>query len=286
MKHTTLQALLGLSVLLLCITVSQAASSTKTTKDFTIVNTFVRKGTQYYTQGLQFLDKDTLIESTGLYGESRIQQVKLSTMAVLKTKALSSSTFGEGCQLHTVNGQQNIFQLTWKEKKVYVWKASDLSTVKTITMPSTIKEGWGITKGTYKTSAGKTAEAFYLSDGSSNLYIVDLTTFKVLKTISVKKYTGSKVALLNELEWVEGKIWANIYNTNTIAVIDPATGYVDTIVDLTQLNTIVKKKATEMGLAIKSGYVLNGIAYDSTNKRLIVTGKKWPLMWEIKVNGV
>jgi len=285
MKHTSKNILFGLGLIFFCLALTQA-QTTKTTTDFTILKTYTRKGTQHYTQGLQFLDKDTLIESTGLYGESKIQHVKLSTMTVVKTKAIGSKYFGEGCQLHTVSGQNRIYQLTWKEKKVLVWKASDLTKVTEITMPTAIKEGWGITKGTYKTSTGKIAEAFYLSDGSSNLYIVDLTTFKVLKTVSVKKYTGSKVALLNELEWVNGKVWANIYNTNTIAIIDPATGYVDTIVDLTQLNTIVKKKATEMGLAIKSGYVLNGIAYDSTNKRLIVTGKKWPLMWEIKVNGV
>jgi glutamine cyclotransferase len=274
------QLILGLGLILLSLASIQA-QTTRTVSDFTIVNSFTRK-TQYYTQGLQFLNKDTLVESTGLYKQSKIQHVSLSTQTVLKTKSIGSTYFGEGCQLHNVSGVQRIYQLTWKERKVLVWKASDLSLIKTITIPTAIKEGWGITKGAYTSSIN----AFYVSDGSSNLYVVDLSTWKVLKTVSVKKRSGTRISMLNELEWVNGKIWANIYMTNTIAIIDPVTGYVDTIVDLTRLHTLAKAKAQEMGITLSSGYVLNGIAYDSANDRLIVTGKRWPLMWEIKVNGI
>jgi len=277
--------ILGACLLLLCLTIFQAASTTQVTTDFTIVNTYTRTGIQYYTQGLDFLNSNTLVESAGTYGKSSIQLVSFPSMKVTKLTRLSKTYFAEGCQVFNVSGKPRIFQLTWKEKKVFVWTASDLSLYKTITFPSTIGEGWGLTLGTYK-SGSKTINAFYVSNGSSNLYIVDPSTFKILKTVSVKKRNGSKITRLNELEMINGKIWANIYLTTQVAIIDPSTGYVDTIVDFAKLQTLAKAKAKSMGLTINSGDVLNGIAYDEKTERIIVTGKRWPLMWQVKVNGI
>lgn len=286
MKHTTIQTkILLIASLFLLNTLTTYAISTITTTDFTIVNTYTRTGTQYYTEGLAFLDSNTLIESAGIYGKSKIQLIKFPSMTVFKSTSLSSTYFAEGCVALNVSGVTYIYQMTWKEKKVFVWKASDLSLYKTIAFPSTIGEGWGLTKGSY-TYSGKTIKAFYISNGSSNLYIVDPSTFKILKTVAVKKRNGYAITQLNELEMINGKVWANIYMTTKVAIIDPSTGYVDTIVDFAKLQTLAKTKASSMGLTIKSGDVLNGIAYDANNNRIIVTGKRWPLMWQVKVNGI
>jgi len=282
MNHT--KTLFGACVLLLCLTISNAVT-TKTTTDFTIVNTYTRTGTQYYTEGLAFLDSNTLIESAGIYGKSSINLISFPSMKVTKTNALSKTYFAEGCVSLTVSGVTYIYQMTWKEKKVFVYKASDLSLYKTLAFPTTIGEGWGLTKGSY-TASGKTIEAFYISNGSSNLYIVNPSTFKVLKTVVVKKRSGTKITQLNELEMINGKVWANIYMTTQVAIIDPSTGYVDTIVDFAKLQTLAKTKASSMGLKIGSGDVLNGIAYDANTGKIVVSGKRWPLVWQVKVNGI
>jgi len=282
MKHTKI---LLIASLFLLSTLTTYATSTITTTDFTIVNTYTRTGTQYYTEGLAFLDSNTLIESAGIYGQSKIHLLKFPSLTVSESHSLSSTYFAEGCVALTVSGVTYIYQMTWKEKKVFVWKASDLSLYKTLAFPSIIGEGWGLTKGSY-TSSGRTIEAFYISNGSSNLYIVDPSTFKILKTVAVKKLNGAAITELNELEMINGKVWANIYMTTQVAIIDPSTGYVNTIVDFAKLQTLAKIKASSMGLTIKSGDVLNGIAYDATNNRIIVTGKRWPLMWQVKVNGI
>jgi len=284
MKHTSTKILLIVGLFLLSAFTTNAIT-TKTTTDFTIVNTYTRTGTQYYTEGLAFLDSNTLIESAGLYGKSTIQLIKFPSMTISKQTKLGTSYFSEGCVPLVVNGVTYIHQMTWKEGKVFVYKASDLTLYKTITFPSTIKEGWGLTKGSY-TSNGKTITAFYVSNGSNTIYIVDPSNWKVLHTFTVKKRNNAKITQLNELEMINGKIWANIYMTTQVAIIDPSTGYVDTIVDFAKLQTLAKTKASSMGLKIGSGDVLNGIAYDSTNNRIIVSGKRWPLMWQVKVNGI
>lgn len=283
MKHTKIVLIASL---LLLSALSSYAATTKVTTDFTIVNTYTRPGTtQYYTEGLAFLNPTTLIESAGLYGKSTINLVSFPSMKVTKTAKLGTTYFAEGTVSLDVNGVSYIYQMTWKEKKVFVYKASDLSLYKTLTFPSTISEGWGLTKGSY-TSNGKTITAFYISSGSSNIYVVDPSTMKVLKTIPVKKLNGAAITQLNELEMINGKIWANIYMTTQVAIIDASTGSVATIVDFAKLQTLAKAKAKTLGLAIKNGDVLNGIAYDSTNNRIIVSGKRWPLVWQVKVNGI
>jgi len=285
MQYT--KTLLGACLLLLCLTLSQATGTTVVSTNYTIVNTYNRTGNinLYYTEGLAFYNSTTLIESAGIYGKSSIHYVSFPDMNVTTNTNLSSTYFAEGTTSLEVNGVEYIYQMTWKEMKVFVYKASDLSLYKTLVFPSTIAQGWGLTKGTYVYN-GKTMTVFYISNGSSNIYIVDPSTFTVLKTVAVKKLNGAAITQLNELEMVNGMIWANIYMTTQVAIIDPASGYVSTIVDFSKLQTLAKTQASSMGLTIGSGDVLNGIAYDTTNNVLVVTGKRWPLMWQIKVNGV
>jgi len=254
-------------------------ASTRTISDFTIVNTYIRRGAQYYTEGLIWKDSNTLVESAGQYGESELHLVSFPGMVVTKKTPLANKYFAEGIVMYTQNGVSRIYQLTWKERAFLVYNADTLKLVQTKTMPSSIKEGWGLTKSTVN---GKLV--FWASDGTGNIHQIDPVTLRTIKSISCKKRDGTRLNRLNELEYVNGKIWANIFPTTNVAVIDPSTGYADYIIDFSRLATLAKNQARAQGLKIVSGDVLNGMAYDSTNDRLIVTGKMWPVMWEIKVD--
>jgi len=260
-------------------------TETITVNNFEIVETHIRPGTkQYYTQGLILKDQDTFIESTGLYGESVIHYVDRKTMQVgLETK-LGEAYFGEGCELINLNGESLIYQLTWKERKVFVWRAETLELKQVLELPKEIKEGWGITSHQETDPDGISRLYFYISDGSSKIFVLDAETFKIVKSFPVQKFDGTVMRRLNELEFIKGKLWANIYLTNDIVIIDLETGNVEKILNFNELQRKAVEKVTELQLKWRSDFVLNGVAYDSQNDRVIITGKMWPIFWEINAS--
>lgn len=210
-----------------------------------------------YTQGLQ-LNGSRLFESTGMYGQSTLRENDATSGKILRKRALAKTVFGEG--LAIVGGE--MFVLTWKENIAYVF---ELDTFKPIRSHNYLGEGWGLT------TDGK---QLIMSDGSNKLKFIDPKDFSTLKTLEVKD-GKIPVTNLNELEWIDGQIFANIYQTDKIARISPTDGHVTAWLDLTGLKNQLPKP--------NHADVLNGIAYDPSTGHLLVTGKYWPLMFEMKI---
>ncbi len=223
---------------------------------YKIVNTYPHD-TNSFTQGLIF-DKGVLYESTGLNGHSAVKIVDLKTGKTLKSHELPDNYFGEGIAII----ENKIIQLTWRSKTGFVY---DKKTLKLIKKFSYQTQGWGITyDGKY----------LIISDGSAVLYFMDPNTFKVVGTLEVYGDSG-KVSKLNELEYINGEIYANICGTEKIARINPKTGRVTAWIDLSGLlNKEDKKNRVD---------ILNGIAFNSDKGRLFVTGKLWPKLFEIEL---
>ncbi|MFA6229137.1 MAG: glutaminyl-peptide cyclotransferase [Rhodanobacter sp.] len=214
--------------------------------------------TSAYTEGLFYRD-GYLYESTGEQGESTVRKVQLETGKVLQTHDVPSQYFGEGI----VDWKGKLVQLTWKSETGFVYDLDGFKLQHTFSYPG---EGWALTRD---------SKHLYMSDGSSVLRILDPDTLKATGSITVMA-NGVPVTNLNELEWVKGEIYANIWLTNRIARIDPATGQVVGWIDLTGLFDV--NRLPEPG-----NDVLNGIAYDARHDRLFVTGKCWPKLFEIKL---
>lgn len=213
--------------------------------------------TNAYTQGLLYAD-GTLWEGTGEYGRSEIRALDLQTGAYRTLDKLPPTEFGEGLALF----DGKLYQLTWESNTCHVY---DPVTGQKIRDFRYAGEGWGLTTDGKK---------LYLSNGSANLYRIDPATFRRERSVTVT-WQGQPVHYLNELEWIDGKIWANVYTTDQILIIDPATGRVEGVVDLQGL--LPDNERTELT------DVLNGIAYDKEQKRLFVTGKRWPKLYEIEL---
>jgi glutaminyl-peptide cyclotransferase len=210
-----------------------------------------------FTQGL-FYHGGYLYESTGLQGRSSLRKVDLKTGRVLKIRNLPKKYFGEGITLHG----KRIFQITWQSKTGFIY---DPETFRRMGQFSYDTEGWGVTSDGIH---------LIMSDGTSTLRVFDTRTFRVSRKIEVKD-RGGFVSGLNELEYVKGEIYANIWNSGYIARISPETGEIRGWIDLRGLYS-------ELGG--KHGWdVLNGIAYDPERDRLFVTGKFWPKLFEIKI---
>jgi glutamine cyclotransferase len=210
-----------------------------------------------YTQGLVFHDGE-LYEGTGLYGHSSLRRVELETGSVLQIHELDDKYFGEGITIY----DDRIIQLTWREKLGFVYNRESLEQIDGFNYST---EGWGITYDGIK---------LIMSDGSATLYFLDPVTFEETGCIEINA-AGHPIKLLNELEYINGEIFANIYRTDRIARIDPATGNVIAWIDLTG---ILRFEDTT-----PQTDVLNGIAYDSDTDRLFVTGKKWQKLFEIEL---
>jgi glutaminyl-peptide cyclotransferase len=211
-----------------------------------------------FTEGLEFKD-GFLYESTGLNGESSLRKVNLTTGMVLKNLPLSTLYFGEGI---TFFGPR-LYQLTYHNGITFVYDPATLEK-----KPETFHymgEGWALTHD---------AKHLIMDDGSAALRILDPVTFGELSRLTVREGTRP-VADLNELEYIEGEIWANIWMTERIVRIDPRSGQVNAWVDLTGL----RKTAG----CTEDCDVLNGIAYDAARKRIFVTGKRWPKLFQIEV---
>ncbi|MEP6743581.1 MAG: glutaminyl-peptide cyclotransferase [bacterium] len=210
-----------------------------------------------FTQGLVFHD-GKLLESTGQVGHSSLRRVELETGKVLQNASVDSPYFAEGITL--LKGK--IYQLTWQNHLGFIYDARTLQKIGTFNYQG---EGWGLTND---------GQSLILSDGSSQIRFLDPENFQVKKTIAVVE-GNTPVQNLNELEYIQGEIYANIWHSDRIARINPQTGAVVGWIDLSGLiaqNEIHDEEA-----------VLNGIAYDETSGRLFVTGKLWPKLFEIRL---
>ncbi len=212
-----------------------------------------------FTQGLFYLD-GYLYEGTGLEGQSSIRQVRLETGEVLRKREVPEEYFGEGI----VNWKDRMLELTWKAQRGFIYGLATFDPQGQFDYPG---EGWGLTQD---------GKRIIMSDGTSQLRFWDPETLRETGRITVTA-DGQPVNELNELEWVKGEVYANIWQTNRIARIDPATGKVTGWIVMA-------------GLASPDGFyiggqsdVLNGIAYDARGGRLFVTGKLWPKLFEIKL---
>jgi len=210
-----------------------------------------------FTQGLIFYNGG-LYEGTGRWGESTLREVALESGAVLRSRNLEDQYFGEGITLF----EDKIFQLTWQEQTGFVYDRATFEPLQTFTYPH---EGWGITHD---------GERLIVSDGTATIRFWDPVTLQEIGRIAVRDDQGP-VNRLNELEYVDGEIWANIWLTDRIARISPQTGEVLGYIDLTGL--LDTSKLTQ------PADVLNGIAYDPATGRIFVTGKLWPTLYEIRV---
>ncbi len=231
------------------------SSSTVVTYTYSIVNTYIHDANAF-TEGLLYED-DVLYESTGLYGSSTLRIVNLQNGSVLQEVKLPAEFFGEGITL--VNGK--ILQLTWREQTGFIYDPTTLTLEGNFSYAT---EGWGITFD---------GNRLIMSDGTSNLYFLDPANYQLIGQIQVRDGNFS-VVNLNELEYVKGDVYANIWQQQKIAIINPQTGQVKAYIDLSGIGTSIDMSGQN---------VLNGIAYDAQNDRLYVTGKNWSHLFEIKL---
>lgn len=213
--------------------------------------------TTAYTQGFTYQD-GIIFEGTGLYGHSSIRKVNLTTGEIIKIKNLSHNYFGEGITIFN----DSIFQLTWKSKLAFVYDKLTLIKIRNYSYDT---EGWGITHD---------GQNLIMSDGTSLLYFLDPETFENTRTVQVT-YKEKHVTKINELEYINGEIFANIWPSNYIAKINPFTG---NIIGWIDLEGLLEEKEHS-----KTIDVLNGIAFNEKTNNLLLTGKFWPYIFEIRL---
>ena len=225
---------------------------------FTIVNTYPHDITSF-TEGLEFF-RDTLYEGTGLRGFSNLLKTDYKTGKIYKSLKLDAGYFGEGITF--INNK--LYQLTWEEKVGFIYNVNTWKVEKTFAYDKPI-EGWGMTND---------GEYIYQSDGTEKIWKMDPNTQKMIDYVNV--YSGSsKIKSVNELEYINGKIYSNIWQKDAIAIVNPENGKVEGILNMSSLRKLVKNKDAE---------VLNGIAYNPKTKTLFVTGKNWDKMFEITIS--
>ncbi|MDQ8004445.1 MAG: glutaminyl-peptide cyclotransferase [Pedobacter sp.] len=230
---------------------------------YTLVNTFPHD-TSSYTQGLSFVD-GKLLESTGRKGQSHLKYVDLKSGKAIKSTALKPEYFGEG----SVKVGNKIIVLTWEENVGLVYDSNTFEEIATFPYQAS-RQGWGLTYD---------GKQLLRSDGSNKIWFMNAETYREEGFIEVYDNKGP-VERLNELEFINGMLYANVYGSNKIVVINTNTGIVEAEVDLSKLvpKNFFKDDYDE------ANNVLNGIAYDVAGKRLFVTGKKWPNLFEIKLS--
>lgn len=211
-----------------------------------------------FTQGLVIDEAGNLFEGTGLYGRSSLRRVDLETGEVLQMIELPPEYFGEGITLW----DGRIIQLTWRARSGFVYDKDSFDVLQEFKYPT---EGWGITHDD---------EKLIMSDGTATLYFWDPETLEEIGRVDVFDENGP-VVRLNELEYINGEVWANVWQTDRVVRIDPETGRVTGSIDFSGLLE---------GIPLEQPVdVLNGIAYDEENGRLFVTGKLWPVLFEVEV---
>lgn len=209
-----------------------------------------------YTQGLQFIDGQ-MWEGTGEWGESVLQKIDLESGRAEVLARLPQTEFGEGI---TVLGDK-VYQLTWTNNTVHIYDLDG----KLQSNARYAGEGWGLTSD---------GEKLYMSNGTSTIYRINPATFSREGKLTVTM-RGAPLEMINELEWIDGKIWANVYTTNYVVIINPDTGVVEGLIDFTGL-----QKAED---TFDDTDVLNGIAYDAATKRIFLTGKRWNKIYEVEI---
>ena len=234
---------------------AQTAATAQLTK-FKVVQVFPHDRNAF-TQGLLW-HNGTLYEGTGREGLSDVRRVDLKTGRVLQRRKLPRDVFGEGLVL----SDERLIQITWQSQRAFVF---DLKTFKPQGEWQYKGEGWGLT------TDGK---ELIMSDGSSQLSFRDPQTFAEKRRVNVT-FNGKALAMLNELEWIEGQVWANVWQTDYIVRINPQSGAIEEYLDCSGLLDGKSRKGTED--------VLNGIAYDVQTKRIFLTGKLWPKLFEIQL---
>ena len=236
---------------------AQAAAGEATPAQSVKVVKMYKHDKNAFTQGLLYVD-GVLYESTGVRGQSSIRKVKLETGEVLKKSNLPDSLFGEGLAFW----KNQFVQLSWQAGVALVYEKESFKLSRVFRYKG---EGWGLTTN---------EDGFIMSDGTADIRFLDPETFREVKRITVKDQ-GKEIKMLNELEFINGEIYANVWLTNKIVRIDPESGKVIAWVDL---SILVPK-----GYENNQDAVLNGIAYDTTKKRLFVTGKLWPKLFEVEI---
>ena len=223
---------------------------------FKIINAYPHD-IKAYTQGL-FWNNGFLYESTGLKGSSSLRKVDLETGAIVQSHIIRDDFFCEGITLY----KDKIIQLTWRSNVGFVYNLKDFSLEQKFNYP---REGWGITT---------IGDSLVMSDGTATLYYLNSQNFSELSRIEVYDEKGA-ISYLNELEYINGEIWANVYGKKEIVRIEPTTGKVLKRIDF---NTILSKSDMHKNID-----VFNGIAYDKENNRIFVTGKNWTKLYEVKI---
>ncbi len=252
---------LGGTVLWLAATPApERADPIATPRGYTVVRTYPHDSTAY-TQGLIHDPAGFFLESTGLYGHSDRRRVEMATGRIVAATPLPSDRFGEGLALH--GGR--LYQLTWQSGIAYVADSATLRTVDSIPYSG---EGWGLASD---------GTSLIMSDGTDTLRFRDPATFKVRRALGVHFATKEPVGKLNELEYAGGEIFANVYESDWMVRIDATSGLVLQVLDLGGL-------MPGYGAGETSENVLNGIARDSATGHLFVTGKRWPTVFEIKLD--
>ena len=225
---------------------------------YELLNTYPHDITSY-TQGLEFYN-GVLYESTGQYGESKLRALDYKNDAILNNVNLSRSYFGEG--LTILNDK--IYQLTWKEGRGLIYDVNTFETLGSFNYGQS-KEGWGLCND---------GRQLYKTDGSENIWILNAETLEEERFVQAYTNKG-RLTNLNELEWVEGKIYANRYQKNGVAIINPINGAIEAVLDFKDLKN---KVTNHPGLD-----VLNGMAYNPDTKTLFVTGKRWDKLFEVRI---
>jgi glutamine cyclotransferase len=256
MKTTAL--IVGISMLA-CAPTSIAQRKPAPVQSFKVIATFPHD-TASFTQGLVFAGDGQLYESTGLEGESTLRRVDLATGQTLQRIDVPAQYFAEGLALVG----DELLQLTWQHKIGFVYDRHTFKQKRTFSYKT---EGWGI--------AYDGTSRLVMSDGTDKLAFLDPKSLAVTNTLRVLD-AGRPVSNLNELEWIEGEIWANVWMTDRIARISPNTGEVNAWVDLSTLWPASQRP-------MPGEQVLNGIAYDRATRRIYITGKKWPRLYQITV---
>jgi glutaminyl-peptide cyclotransferase len=242
---------------LVCTSLAEdAAPATAPVDTIRVVNAYPHDPAAY-TQGLIYRD-GFIFESTGLYGQSTLRKVRLETGEIVQQHRLDSVYFAEG--LTEWSGQ--LVQLTWRSNVVFVYDLASFAVRRTLRYPG---EAWGLTHD---------RKNFILSDGTAQLRFLEPDTFREVRRVTVRD-GGVPLAHLNELEYVRGEVYANIWHTDRIARISPESGRVVRWIDLRGLMST--------GYRLDPEAVLNGIAYDDRRTRLFVTGKLWPRLFEIEI---
>ncbi len=246
-------------LLLCCFPFSVPAQEQVPRYGYSIVNSYPHN-IESFTQGLVY-QEGFLYEGTGKKGRSSLSKINLEDAEVVMSKNLSQRYFGEGIEIVG----DKIYQLTWTSHLVLVY---DKATFESVGSHYNATQGWGLAyDGT----------SLILSDGSATLQFMDPETFAPLRKVEVK-LAGNSISQLNELEYINGEVWANVWQTDFILRINPENGEVNSIVDLTGLS-----EQTELG---SNEAVLNGIAWDAEQERLFVTGKFWANLFEIELLGL